>query len=344
MENLGFEKVGNLNNPQMYHNAITLNDGRVLIVGGKFNAEQMELYNPKTKSFSLSLPLGHGTRHSKGIRLANGNVLIFSRNDKTYFELFNPLKQTLVPAGELSQREFSLVPLNNNDAILAGGFRYLNDQHTEAVSDVVRYDSQKNTFNKAGSLKEHCNANGAAQVDENTILFPGQKNFQLYNLKTQKIQLLHPSEKMKQLNLKMKDMQIIQTDKGDIFVFGNRYLFPFDKTKTSFKDVYLLPMHALEYVSSILFSADSRFVTLNSYTKPDKDVNSKASFIRNEYNTEINEFKITPSGVSLVKHKDLSDFQMPPYAAIAITGNTLLFSGGDYGGARPVKTSYIYHL
>jgi hypothetical protein len=127
----GFVWVTNtMNSPRMWHTATKLQDGRVLIVGGRKTlagdlvTNSAEIYDPATGNFVpthglMSVPR---ERHTATL-LPNGMVLITGGNDYsgTYppavhatAEIYNPTYDTFFPAGSMS------LPRNHHSATLLG--------------------------------------------------------------------------------------------------------------------------------------------------------------------------------------------------------------------------------
>ncbi|MEI7473676.1 MAG: kelch repeat-containing protein [bacterium] len=82
--NLKFEKVGNLNIARCRHTATLLQDGRVLIIGGRnsalpFNHQTLkstEIYDPKTKKFTMGPDMLFAREKPVAVLLNDGRVFI----------------------------------------------------------------------------------------------------------------------------------------------------------------------------------------------------------------------------------------------------------------------------
>ncbi len=70
-----FTLTGPLNHPRYYHQAVLLNDGRVLVMGGNFAGNSAELYDPSTGSFSVTGSMATGRVFFTATVLNSGAVL-----------------------------------------------------------------------------------------------------------------------------------------------------------------------------------------------------------------------------------------------------------------------------
>ena len=104
------------------HTATLLQDGRVLIAGGGTGREQVtntaEIYDPRTKTFSLVGPMSKSRYKQTAVLLGNGTVLVAGGSDERDWrgaydsaEIFDPRsgKFTLL-TGKMDSGRFKLPP------------------------------------------------------------------------------------------------------------------------------------------------------------------------------------------------------------------------------------------
>jgi len=145
-----FEPVGDLNYPRAGAAAARLKDGRVLIVGGYYGVDGLdvpktaEIFDPKTGSFTETgeLPEVHG--NLTATTLANGKVLVAGGTiggdavDPYAAFLFDPATGSFTRTGALSVwRDYAAVALLKNGRVLfAGG---TDESGPEALSSAELY-------------------------------------------------------------------------------------------------------------------------------------------------------------------------------------------------------------
>lgn len=129
-----FIKVGKMSIPRYNHEAVLLDDGRVLIIGGstfkKFGegpTNKVEIYDPKTKRF-LSIGKLHKTRDEyTATKLNNGKVLIvggrYGNNSEKSTELYNPLTNKFETGPDMNfmRQGHTATLLKNGNVLINGG-------------------------------------------------------------------------------------------------------------------------------------------------------------------------------------------------------------------------------
>ncbi len=156
-------------------NAVTLNDGKVLIANGSAGVTA-ELFDPKTMSFSAtSGPMIASRFVATATLLGDGTVLITggldtSGNALNTAELYNPGTGTFTAAGTMTSPRaiHTATLLGNGKVLLAGGST--SDFYPDALDTAEIYDPKTATFtalpNKMGAARVSATANllGNGQV------------------------------------------------------------------------------------------------------------------------------------------------------------------------------------
>jgi Galactose oxidase, central domain/Kelch motif len=131
---LNFEPVGSMHYGRVSHTATLLNDGRVLVAGGRGDSvtATAELYDPKTKQF---IPTGSMLtaryKHTAGV-LPDGRVLLAGGSDERDWrgslnsaEVYDPRAGKFAATSSLNDGRFKLpdeaVRLESGQLLIAGG-------------------------------------------------------------------------------------------------------------------------------------------------------------------------------------------------------------------------------
>jgi len=132
--------AGALRTARTNHTATLLNDGRVLVVGGRgldalSTLKLVEVFTPKTKKWSLAASLAHGRSHHTATLLRDGRVLLTggttheSADDGARFvaiasaEIYEPIKnewKTVAPMHE-ARNGHTATLLDDGRVLVAGG-------------------------------------------------------------------------------------------------------------------------------------------------------------------------------------------------------------------------------
>jgi large repetitive protein len=152
--------------PREFASAVTLVDGRVLIVGGQRAGSPIasaEIYDPETEAFSSTGSMATARFGATLTLLATGTVLVLGGVGSTgqvlaSAELYDPGTANFRPAGSLKspRSHFAAMLLRDGRVLIAGG-RDVN------VAEI--YDPQTGTFSTTGSM-------GSVRQDPITALLP----------------------------------------------------------------------------------------------------------------------------------------------------------------------------
>jgi len=140
------------------NSAITMLDGRVLVVGGACHSnlttckagsdpKLADVFDPATNAFTpTKTPMSMGRSYTRAILLVDGRVLIVSANAPSV-EIFDPTTNTFTTIDHSPNHVFGfMVRLRDGRVLLGAG-----DGGTTAVE---AFDSDTNTFTPVGSLAQ----------------------------------------------------------------------------------------------------------------------------------------------------------------------------------------------
>jgi len=211
-----FIKVSDMNFRRSDHTSIVLNDGRVLITGGKtcdvkrysrncHVLNNAEIFDPKTSTFTLlDNKMKSARRYHNMITLKNGKVLITGGADGRGYdspthgytntaEIFDPNTNTFTSINLLkTTREYrhpKSVLLSDGKVLFAGGW-IIGEKvgSTRCRSTVEVFDPETNQFNIIGKLKEYrCNPQLAVLSNNKVLVYAsdykyGKKSMEIYDL------------------------------------------------------------------------------------------------------------------------------------------------------------------
>lgn len=152
------------------HQAVRLNDGRVLTVGG-YNTKA-DLYNPSTGTWSPTGPLTVARRYHSATLLADGRVLAAGgangRLDATT-ELYDPASGTWRRARSMtySRRYHSATLLASGQVLVAGG------ASGSLAGSAELYDPASDTWTVVGSLSQGRSQHTATLLADGKVLVAG---------------------------------------------------------------------------------------------------------------------------------------------------------------------------
>ena len=121
--------TGAMNNVRAEFTATLLPDGKVLVAGGAFT-NSAELYNPPTRTWTLTDPMSITRGQHTATFLPNGKVLVAGGFDwTTYFilipsaELYDPVRRTWMAGGAMNTARYdhTATLLPNGKVLFAGG-------------------------------------------------------------------------------------------------------------------------------------------------------------------------------------------------------------------------------
>ncbi len=174
---LGF--AGDLATARNAQTETLLNNGKVLIAGGRDNAgfpsATAELYDPSSQTFTATGSMNQARANATATLLGDGTVLIVGGGDYGTFsasaEIYNPATGSFALTGSLSaaRGHHSATLLNNGKVLIVGGQD--NTRNSSNISEV--YDSATGNFSSTGSLNVARSDHTATLLSDGTVLIAG---------------------------------------------------------------------------------------------------------------------------------------------------------------------------
>ena len=168
--------TGNMKVYREYHATTLLNNGQVLVAGGRGignpNIASAELYSPSTGTFAYTGNLNTGREYGAAVLLPSGEVLIVGGLAKvgvyqtclSSAELYNPSTGTFTFTGSLNTGRCipSATLLNTGKVLITGG---------GATAEL--YDPSTGTFSYTGSLNVSRNGHTVTLLGNGEVLLAG---------------------------------------------------------------------------------------------------------------------------------------------------------------------------
>lgn len=203
--------------PRSQHTAITLNDGRVLIVGNvdyflyetQGTNNQADMYNPITKKFSKIGKTNHFySNNQTALNLSDGKVLLIE-GYKLKMEIFNPMTLKFIEVK-------NIIPISKNAVLLKNGNVLFSNGRKIEVYNVNNWK----IVNTAKLLKQR-NGFQNIKLDNGEVLFLGGRDNKDY---VSEIESYNPINNSLRIvgNLKISRFNPIclLLKNGDIFIAG----------------------------------------------------------------------------------------------------------------------------
>ncbi len=167
-----FEPTAPMNTPRAGHAAVTLEDGRVLIVGGWTGTEATptaEVYDPSLERFIRLADMHEGRQSPSATALRDGRVLILGG---TTAEVFDPATSRFESLGPFQRRAPILVTLDDGRVLVTGGDRI----RGEVLRTAVIFDPATNGFEPTGDMTVPRHKHGAALLADGRAIIVGGSN------------------------------------------------------------------------------------------------------------------------------------------------------------------------
>ncbi len=162
----GSGSVGNMQFARTGHQAVTLQDGTVLILGGQDASGTMvaaaELFDPATRQFRPTGSMVTPRQSFSATRLQDGRVLV-TGGGTSAAEIYDPADGLFHPTGDTSVAGTATL-LNDGRVLLTGA--YYNGYQWSGIAEL--YDPQSGTFSAVGPMV------GARSEHSSTLLQDGR--------------------------------------------------------------------------------------------------------------------------------------------------------------------------
>jgi hypothetical protein len=173
-------------NPVIEGPAVTLKDGRVLVIGGMYAREPgiklktnvAEIYNPATNKFTVTGSMAEPRFGHTATLLADGRVLVTGGADlsdgfdnQATAEIYNPATGKFTPTGSMAQgrAEHTATLLPDGRVLVAGGF----GGGTNARATAEIYSPTTGTFTPTGSMAISRQYHTATLLPNGLVLIAG---------------------------------------------------------------------------------------------------------------------------------------------------------------------------
>jgi hypothetical protein len=181
-----FSATGTMGSPRAQHTATLLNDGRVLIAGGKDNnglsLATAELYDPKTGEFTpTASPMATGISNQSATLLTNGTVLIAGGGATG--ELFDPISDTFTATANMGTYASFLTAtlLQDGRVLLAGGGLpngfCSRSACSRSVSSAMLFEASSASFSATGQMSTGRASHTASLLTDGKVLIAGGLHF-----------------------------------------------------------------------------------------------------------------------------------------------------------------------
>ncbi len=167
-----FSPTGSTNQARVFHAAVRLADGRVLVCGGlkgEAALSSAEIYDPATAKFSRTHDMHAQRLGHTATLLQNGTVLIAS---EAFGEIYDPAGRTFRKVGKLTtQRVFHTeTMLPGGSVLLVGGKHKIRN---EPLSSAELYTPSTGSFVPVGNMKNRRKEHTATLLKDGRVLIAG---------------------------------------------------------------------------------------------------------------------------------------------------------------------------
>ncbi|MFZ1886872.1 MAG: hypothetical protein WAU33_02480 [Candidatus Binataceae bacterium] len=176
-----FFKTGKMTQDVSNATAITLEDGNILIIGGRsggYAVAPIESYNPKSRTFAAAGDMGnHWLFDCTSTYLSDGKVLVTGCYDGQRAFLYDPNNRQIIPTGAMIEPRSmnSATLLANGNVLVAGGIsqseKEFKDYRSTASAEL--YDPALGKFSLTGSMTVPRSGHRAVLLKDGRVLIAG---------------------------------------------------------------------------------------------------------------------------------------------------------------------------
>lgn len=159
------------------HTATTLNDGRVLVVGGQQKPSKpldtAEIFDPVSSTWSSAgkLSVKRGEGHTS-VLLNDGSVLVFGDTDEGSAEIYEPASGTWSVTGSMvDPRRWASASVLEDGRVLVAGGSDVTKTGGSAFTTAEIYDPSSGTWSAIAPMMEEHYGQSSASVGGKVILF-----------------------------------------------------------------------------------------------------------------------------------------------------------------------------
>lgn len=183
-----WQTLGPMNEPAMEHSLITLNNGRIMAVGGFNDSSSMhgtdraEIFDPDTNEWTLTGSTNVSRMFPVAITLSDGRLLVTGStishrpvaDDSPNSEVFDPETGEWTVTGAMSVRRYghTLTLLPDGRVLAAGGEDPMGDNYLLYSSTEI-FDPETNTWSPGPELSQPRSSHSATLMPDGSILLAG---------------------------------------------------------------------------------------------------------------------------------------------------------------------------
>lgn len=203
--------AGTLGAERYLHTATLLEDGRVLVAGGTYgSAHNVELFDPKTRTWGLAAPMGRNRSGHTATRLLDGRVLVAGGDPTRYdarhgfaieyggtAEIFDPAKGSWTPTGAMNTPRggfgVTATLLLDGRVLVVGGWGIGVDGESKVLRSAELYDPESGQWTATGELGVGRYSHTATALGDGKVLVVGGVDDDFFVTSTSSAEIYDPA-------------------------------------------------------------------------------------------------------------------------------------------------------